>query len=209
MSGASLTVDGDITLRGVTYTMPGANGAAGSYLKEDGNGALSWSEISTSGSGSASLQPMYPNAVYFSSGAAIVGQLTNGYDETNQENYYHWTSSSASFNTYWIAARVRLPADFFSWDAVNPIEFRYRTADASSAVNAMRIEMLDTDGDAVTLTGNTGLAATSWTTATITGPESAGTFTPSGIVTIFVKIGTTNAGNSDAGFINLNWDESN
>ncbi len=209
LSGASLTVGGPLTLNGVAYTMPTSHGSNGTYLKENGSGALTWTAISTTGSGSASLQPIYPNAVYFSSGAALVGQLTNLYDSTNKENYYHWTSTSSAFNTYWIAVRVRLPANFSSWDTVKPIEFRYRTATSSSSDNAMRLDMLDTSGNPVTLTGNGGLAAVSWTTATITGPEAGGTFAKNGVVTIYVKIGTTSAGSSDAGFINLNWHTSN
>ena len=206
LSGATLTIDGDVNLQGLSYAFPTSRGTNGTYLQEDGAGNLTWSEATLSSSGGVSLQPVYSNAVYFASGSAVVGQLTYARDLTDNENYYHWTSSLGTFNQYWIAVRVRLPETFSAWDETSPVEFRYRTGDASSAENAMRIEMQDTAGNPIALANNTGLASLTWTTATITGPEAAGTYTPGEYITVFVKIGATSVGSSDAGYINLNWD---
>ncbi len=208
LSGSSLTVDGTVNLGGLNYTFPTSRGAAGTRLTEDGAGNLTWTATSTgNGSGGIlSLHPEYPNAVYFASGASLVGQLAYSHDTTNDENYYRWTSSQAGIQNYWIAVRVRLPDNFSSWDAYKSLEFRYRTASASTAVNVLRVEMLDTTGASVTLSGHTALASTSWATANITGPASSGTFTPRGYVTVLIKLATTSSGSADAGYLNFNWE---
>lgn len=210
LSGSSLTVDGSLTLRGVTYTAPSAQGSANTYLKNDGAGNLSWSSVTTGNSsgGIISLHPEFANAVYMSSGSTVVGQLTLGYDGTNQQNYYRWTSTKSSLQDYWIAVRVRIPDNFSSWDPSAPIQLRYRSGVASAASNYINLRLLDTDNNLVSLTGNAALNNTSWTTASITGPESGGTFTPKGYITLLVKMAalTTGSAFSDLGFINLNFE---
>jgi hypothetical protein len=66
--------------------------------------------------------------------------------------------------------------------------------------------MKDTAGTDVALTGGSALASTSWTTASITGPASGGTWTPGGYATVYVKVAATNAGNAAAGFLNFRWE---
>ena len=154
-----------------------------------------------------SLSPEYAGAVYYGDGANNVGQMVLAYDSTNKENYYKWTSSVATLQDYNIAVRVKVPDEFTHWDGTAPIQFRYRTNAAASADNQMDITMLDTAGSAVSLTGGVNFANTSWTTATITGPESAGTYTPGSYVTIIIAMQarTTNTGEAHAGYLNLNW----
>jgi hypothetical protein len=130
------------------------------------------------------------------------------YDATNKENYYRWTSTKGTIQDYWTAVRVRIPDNFVSWDNVRPIQFRYRTGSASSATNKLSVRMLDTAGAVVALTGAEGLANTSWTTATITGPAGAGTYTPAQYITLFIRAATTSSGSADAGFLNLNFETS-
>ncbi|MFA5273844.1 MAG: hypothetical protein WC353_06870 [Candidatus Peribacter sp.] len=203
-------IGGTLKLNGVAYTFPDSAGANGQTLTTDGAGTLSWTAASVGvGSGGVVfLSPEYPHAVYTGSGTNFIGQLSYAFDATNKENYYHWTSSKAELQEYWIVARVRVPDNFSTWDANLPVQFRYRTTDASNAVNYASLRMLDTAGAKVTLTGGESLAATSWTTATVTGPEAAGTYTKGGYITLFVKMSTTSAGSADAGFINLNWETS-
>ncbi len=154
-----------------------------------------------------SLSPEYSGAVYYGDGSNNVGQLVLQYDSTNKENYYKWTSTSSSLQDYTIAVRVKIPDEFEFWDGATPIQFRYRTNAASADDNQIDITMLDTAGSAVSLTGGVNFANTSWTTATITGPESAGTYTPGSYVTILISMQarTTNTGEAHAGFLNLNW----
>ncbi|MBT4119290.1 MAG: hypothetical protein HOG89_04645 [Candidatus Peribacter sp.] len=154
-----------------------------------------------------SLSPEYAGAVYYGDGANNVGQMVLAYDSTNKENYYKWTSTVSTLQDYNIAIRVKVPDEFTHWDGTAPIQFRYRTNAASADDNQMDVTMLDTAGSSVSLTGGTNFANTSWTTATITGPEAAGTYTPGSYVTIIIAMQarTTNSGEAHAGFLNLNW----
>ncbi len=208
LSGASLTVDGTLNLHGVNLNFPSAQGGANTFLKNDGGGNLSWTATSTGNSsgGILALSPSYPNAAYFASGSTYIGQLAAAYDATNKQNYYHWSSTKAAIQDYWIAIRVRVPDNFSSWDPVKPIEFRYRSTSGTAGVNHLTVKVLDTTNSEVALTNGAGLANTSWTTANIKGVEAAGTFTPKSYFTILVKLATTTAGSADAGFINLNFE---
>lgn len=206
ISGATLNIGGAITLRGLTYNAPTTQGNG--VLTNDGAGNLTWSSASV-GNGSGlimSMHPEYPNAIYFSSGASYVGQLTASGGTTALENSYVWTSTRASLQDYWISVRFRIPDNFSSWDPVKPIEFRYKTADGTNTNNHVTVRMRDTAGANVTLTGGGGLANASWTTANITGPQSGGTWTPKGYGTIYIKLAALTGKNAAAGFINLNYE---
>ncbi len=206
LSGRTLTVSSSgFTLNNVKYTAPVGQGAANTFLKNDGNGNLTWTATSvnnTSG-GIISLHPVYPNAVYFGSGTTKVGQLVGATDTTNLENYYRWTTSKGTLQDYWVSVRVRLPNTFAAWDSATPIQFRYRTSDGTAANNALTVKMKDTAGADVALTGAASLANAAWTTASITGPQSSGTWTPGSYITVYVKLSSITAKFADAGFINL------
>jgi hypothetical protein len=207
LSGSTLTVDGNLNLRGQTYSFPTSQPSTGGYLRTDGAGNLTWSNNLGYGSGDIlSFHPEYPNAIYFGSGSAQVGQLTLSGGTTDLDNSYVWTSSNAAIQDYWISVRVQVPANFNSWDPVAALQFRYKTASASAAVNHLTVRMKDTAGTDVALTGGSALASTSWTTASITGPASGGTWTPGGYATVYVKVAATNAGNAAAGFLNFRWE---
>lgn len=208
LSGSTLTVDGAVTLRNVTYNAPTSQGGSNTFLRNDGAGNLTWQSI-TVGNGSGlimSLHPEYPNAIYFSSGSSYIGQLYGSGGTTALDNSYVWTTTRSGIQDYWISVRFRLPNNFSSWDPVKPIEFRYKTADGTASNNHLTVRMRDTAGSLVTLTNGNGLANANWTTATITGPQGAGTWTPQGYATIYVKLAALTGGNAAAGFINLNFE---
>ncbi len=211
LSGATLTVDGSVTIRGQTYSFPTSQTANG-FLKTDGNGNLSWTTSLGNGSGNLiSLHPEYAGAVYFQSGSTYVGQLTLSGGTTGLENSYVWTSTQGTTQDYWVSVRFRIPDNFSTWDAVAPIQLRYKTGVASNANNHVTVRLRDTAGSLVTLTNGGALANTSWTTAAITGPESAGTWTPKGYGTVYVKLAanSTAGANAAAGFLNLNFETTN
>ena len=214
-ASGSLSIEGTTSLKGAltlgdTITFPTADGTRGQVLTTDGAGNVVWSG-STLGVGSGgvvAISPEYPNAVYFESGAiaTTIGQLSYDYDETNNENFYRWTSTKAALQEYWISVRVRIPDNFKQWDSARPIQFRYRTTDASTANNFITMRLYDTAGTQIALTGGNDLANTSWTTATITGPDASGTYTKGSYITVAIKMNTNSTGNADAGFINLNFE---
>lgn len=214
MSGRTLTVDGNITLRGVTYSAPTSQGSANTFLRNDGAGNLTWQSVSVGNSsgGIMSLHPEYPNAIYFASGsvANAVGQLSHSGGTAALDNTYVWTSTKAALNEYWISVRFRLPNNFVSWDAVTPIQLRYKTGVASAAANHVTIRMKDTAGVDRPLTNGGGLANTNFTTATVTGPEAGGTWTPGGYATVYIKVAANNTAGAYAavGFVNFVFDTS-
>ncbi len=204
----TVTFGSTTTLGGVAYTWPSATAAqSGSVLSVNpSTGQLTWtSGIASSGS-IMSLHPEYPGAVYFSSGATFIGQLAGSGGTASRENVYHWSSTSAAIQDYWVSARVRVPDNFSSWNPVSPIQLRYRTSNATVGTNHVKLVLRDTAGSLVTLTGNEGLANASFTTATITGPQAAGTYTPGGYITIYVKLASLANGWAEAGYVNLNWE---
>ncbi len=208
LSGATLTVDGALTLRGVTYNAPSAQGGADTFLKNDGAGNLTWATTSV-GNGSGlimSMHPEYPNSVYFSSGSNYIGQLYGSGGTTALDNSYVWTSSRATIQDYWISVRFRIPDNFSSWDPVAPIQLRYKTGDGTASNNHVSVRIKDTTGTDVSLTGGGGLASATWATASITGPQASGTWTPKGYATLYVKLAALTGGNAAAGFINLNYE---
>ncbi|MDD5055058.1 MAG: hypothetical protein PHZ00_02200 [Candidatus Peribacteraceae bacterium] len=206
LSGSTLTVDGNVTIHGETYTFPTTQTENG-FLKTNGAGELTWEAISTgNGSGAIlSLHPEYPNAIYFSSGSSFIGQLSaSGGVAGINENFYHWTSSKAGLNDYWISIRVRLPDNFSSWDPVKPIELRYRTADGTADNNHVTVRMKDTEDALAVLSGNAALASATFATANIGITD--GTWTPKDYITIYVKLAAKATTFAEAGFINLNFE---
>lgn len=208
ISGATLNIGGALTLRGLTYNAPTTQGAGS--LTNDGAGNLTWTATSVNnGSGLImSMHPEYPGAVYFSSGSSYIGQLFGSGGTAALDHSYVWTSTRGTLQDYWVSVRFRIPNNFSSWDAVKPIELRYKTGVASAANNHITVRMKDTAGTNVTLTNGGALSNTSWTTANVTGPEAAGTWTPKGYATIYVKLAadSTASANAAAGFINLNFE---
>jgi hypothetical protein len=217
LSGSTLNVDGVFNWRGQAYTAP-ASQVANGVLKTDGAGNLTWSAVGIGSSSGASLSfhPEYPNAVYFASGSSTVGQLTATGGMAGMESVYRWVSTKGTMNDYWIGVRVRVPNNFLGWvnsSTVKPIQLRYRTGSGQSAAQTqgsyVTVKMLDTAGAPVALAGGANLANTAYTTASITGPESGGTYTKGGYINILLKLAASTTPNgtwfTEAGFLNLNW----
>ena len=209
ISGSTLTIDGNVSLKGTTYSFPDAQGAANTYLKNAGNGTLSWSTVTLGNSSGhiVSMHPEYPNAVYFSSGSAAVGTLTYSYDTTNRENYYRWASTRGTIQDYWTAVRLQVPRNFVHFETASGMVLRLRTTSTTVGVNHATIRLLDTAGSAVALSGNASLtstAANTWDNKQITNLI-GGTYTPGGFITLLIKTATTSAGSVDLGSLTINW----
>jgi hypothetical protein len=211
LSGATLTVDGTVTFRGQAMNFPTNTGASGSVLRTDGAGNLGWYTSAGDGSGDIiNLQPEYPNAIYYQSGSSYIGQLAgSGGLNSGFENTYQWTSTKASIQDYWVSTRIRVPDNFLRWDPVKSLQLRYRTKTGTTSQNHVTVKLLDTTGAAVALTGGATLASTSFATANITGPSSAGTYTPGGFITVLVKLAANSSGQANAGYMTLHWETRN
>jgi hypothetical protein len=206
-ASGSVSFDGATSFNNVQYTWPGsAATASGKLLSVDpSTGKLSWTSGSASSGSIVWLKPTYPNATYFGSGASKVGTLSALHNSGSSINYYRWQTTKTTAQQYWIATQVRIPNNFRSWDPVKPIQFSYRGSGGS-----LNVKLLDTNDANVSLTGGSGLAGASWQTATITGPESGGTFTADDYMTFLLKMTASGSGLNnefaDAGFIELNWE---
>lgn len=213
----NLSGSGDLNLEG---TLTGATIAGFGLTDCDaGSSKVTWdattkkficasSSVGNGSGGIIALNPEYAGAAYFASGSSYVGQLSASGGTSGLENNYKWTSSKATVQDYWISVRVRLPDNFSTWDPVRPIQLRYKTGVSAAANNHVTVRMRDTAGSLVTLTSGSALASTSFATATITGPESAGTWTPKSYFTVYVKLAADNtaAASAHAGYLQLNFE---
>ncbi len=167
-------------------------------LDQTGAGSSSSGEI-------LSLHPEYPNNVYYHSGSSFIGQLTaSGGNIGQYENFYHWTSTKAGIQDYWISVRVRIPDNFSSWDPVKSLQLRYRTGVGGGTVSTNHITVRVIDSAGVVRDGTGSLNNNSFTTANI--PLSAGTWTPKTNITVLIKMASNSSGFAEVGFLNFNWE---
>jgi hypothetical protein len=126
------------------------------------------------------FSPEYEHASYQGDGTDNIGQLQVSHDNSTLGNYYNWNSTKATLQDYDILVRVHLSNNFVRWKtdgANNPFSLTYRTTNASNAANKLDIQIYDTNGVPVSMSGSvTGLANTSWTT--VNAEMSGGTWTP-------------------------------
>lgn len=112
------------------------------------------------------FEPLYEGAAYQGDGTNNVGQLKVGHSGSTLRNYYDWSSTRSTLQDYGVLLRVPVASDFVRWGST-PLKLVYRTTSSDPSVTALEINVYDTAGAAVTLTGSgtTGLSATEWTTA--------------------------------------------
>ncbi len=113
------------------------------------------------------FEPLYEGAAYQGDGSNNVGQLTVSHSGSVLRNYYQWTSTRSTLQDYDMLLRVPVSSDFTRWGST-PLTLLYRTTSADVAKNALALQVYDTAGAAVTLTGSgaSGLSSTDWVTAT-------------------------------------------
>lgn len=141
------------------------------------------------------FEPLYEGAAYEGDGTNNVGQLTVGHSGSVLRNYYQWTSTRSILQDYDVLLRVPVSSDFTRWGST-PLSLIYRTASPDAAVNALSIQVFDTAGAAVTLTGSgaSGLRSTDWVTATW-GFAGSPTWSPEG--EMLIKLTFTSKDNSE------------
>ncbi len=117
------------------------------------------------------FNPGFEKASYQADGADNVGQLSVSHDNISLKNFYVWTSTKSSLQDYDIILRVPVPEHFVRWNvsgAANPISLMYRSTSAAAADNKLDIQIYDTNGVPVSLSGSvSNLAGTSWATSEI------------------------------------------
>lgn len=115
--------------------------------------------------------PAFEKASYQGDGTSNVGQLTLNNDTGSLRNFYAWSSTRSTLQDYDILLRVPVSSSFTRWRSDgtnNPLSITYRSTSSSSANNTLAVQVYDTAGSLVTLSGSvTSLASTSWATTGI------------------------------------------
>jgi hypothetical protein len=220
-AGTTLVSNGDVNFSGATrFATPSGAATPGTCTKGDLyfsttiNNLLVCTATNTftaAGPYNKSLvyEPVYADSVIQPDGTTNNGTLesffvdTDGDPGNNNFNYYRWTSTKTSLHDNDLVIRFQIPEGFISFQAT-PIQFIYKTDTASTADNRLDVSVEDSAGAAVTLTGASALAATSYTTASITFSGSP-TFTAGQSITIHVKLSAKSTGGANAAKLKINY----
>ncbi len=131
------------------------------------------------------------------------GTMVSSLDLTNRMNFYRWSASPATSQTYDIVTQVPIPQDFSAWAASNPLTITSRTSHTTDGV--MTIELRDSSGTVrCNFTSLTMGSTNSWITNNPT-CLSAGTYTPGDYLTIRLRMSSKNSAQVDVGNIVLNY----
>jgi hypothetical protein len=113
------------------------------------------------------LHPSFPDAAFQADGADNVGQLSVLHDNASKNNAYQWTTTRSTQQDYTIVVRATLPQQFVRWKST-PVTLAYKTSSGDTAVAKANVQIFDTAGNAVSISGGSNLASTSWTNSNIT-----------------------------------------
>jgi hypothetical protein len=115
------------------------------------------------------FNPEFEKASYQGDGADNVGQMTIGHDNISLKNFYLWTTTRPTLQDYDIILRVPLSEDFVRWQTTSgsyAMTIGYRSTSIDPLNNKLDIQVYDTNGVPVTVSGtSTSLTSASWTTA--------------------------------------------
>jgi len=171
------------------------------------------------------LTPEFQNFTIFADGSNNVGTLESDYDNTNQRNFYRWsTQKSDVAQDYDLIVQWPVPENFQRFcqpttdtddlDCDAEIQLDFRTNDTVISNNKLDITLLDTTGSAIALTGTTDLVSTTAATwvdnqSVVFATEGDGTFTPGEYLTLQVKLTSINSADitnpADLGAIKFNY----
>jgi len=150
------------------------------------------------------LTPEFAGAVLNGTGS---GSMTAGYDSTARKNYYRWTSTQTSNQSYEVIVQVPLPSDWSAWASSNPVAAdAWTSSTANTVLNAV---VLDTSGTAdAGLGGVSGISilpGLNNTWATTSGATPTGTYVADGMMTIRINMTAKNSANLQLGNITLTY----
>lgn len=133
------------------------------------------------------------------------GTMVSTLDLTNRMNFYRWSASPATAQTYDIVTQVPIPQDFSAWAASNPLSMSSRTD--NTADGTMTMELRDSSGTVrCNFTSITMGSANAWITNTPNCLSNTGTtYTPGDYLTIRLRMSAKNGAKVDVGNIALNY----
>lgn len=181
------------------------------YCQDTGAG---FAYVSTATSGTANVNstfiPEFGSLVTTPDGTNNRGTLIADFDDTENHNYYRWTTRQNSLNDYDLVLNWKVPENFSAFQAT-PIVMSMKTNTATITDNQIDIVGEDTAGSALVLTGASDLAtaAATWEDKNI--GITGGTFTPGELINLRLKVqaDNSNTGQTYIGPIKINYVESN
>ncbi len=132
-------------------------------------------------------------------GSNNAGTMTSGIDLTNRMNYYNWTTTQGTNQSYDIDVQVPIPNDFDSW-ASNPLSATAYTTNTTNGT--ITLETRDTGGTVIcNFVSITPGSTITWTPNNTACTLSSGTYTPGGYMTMRIRLQTVSTGNTRIGNI--------
>ena len=154
------------TANGEGASLVGIEDAAGDFTATTVEGALT--ELAADiGKNYRDLTfyPEYPDSVVHADGTTNRGTLESFYDDTEDSNYYNWTTRRATTQDIDIRFQFPLPTDFA---ATGDFTFRYRTGSVTEADNDVEVTLFNVTDTGTCASDLTNGTAGTWATATIT-----------------------------------------
>ena len=154
---------------------------------------------------SIQLMPEYAGAVLDAgSGSNNTGSMTSKLDLTNRRNYYKWTTTQVTAQSYDVVVQVPIPSDFSAWANTTPITVDTYTSNTTTGT--VTLEARDTAGTVVTgmnFSSITPTAATTWQSR-VPGVIS-GTYTAGGYMTLRIRMTSPTSGDVRISNIKLDY----
>jgi hypothetical protein len=138
-------------------------------------------------------------------GTNHTGTMTAGFDQTARMNYYKWTTTETTAQSYDIVVQVPLPSNFSSW-ASTPATIQLWTSDTANS--GVYLQVLDSNGtaepsiDFIPITPGT---ANTWTALDASIAAFRGTYTPGDYSTIRLRVSSANNSEVRLGNLKLNY----
>jgi hypothetical protein len=134
-----------------------------------------------------------------------VGTMTSGYDQTNRMNYYKWTTTQVSNQTYDVVVQVALPKDFDAWNT-SPIQLTTYTSDTTNGT--ITVQVIKSNGSAdsnfSSFQSATPGSTSTWATTTFSTLDSSN-YTAGDYITIRIRMQSPTSGDIRIGNLVLNY----
>ena len=203
----TVTLTSGVTSASYGLTLPVASPTTSECLRSGTttSDALVWGPCSNSHLKEIVLTPEYAGAVFSTGGYTNdIGTMTAGYDTTNNQSYYQWTTGQSTNQVYDIVVRIPLPSDFSSWASSTPITIKADTSDTTNGtINAILEDTTGTTEASWNSCALTPSTANSWTT--MTGCAVSGTYTANGVMTLILSLQAPPNGTTKIGDIRLSY----
>ena len=148
------------------------------------------------------ITPEYPNSVLDAgSGSNNTGTMTSGYDMTNRMNYYKWTTSQVTNQSYDVVAQIPIPSDFSAWSG--SISVKSYTSNTTNGT--ITLAAIDSAGTTQCNFVSATPGSTSTWTATSNCTLSAGTYTAGDYITLRIRLQAPTSGDTRVGNISLSY----